>query len=322
MAVTCHLYRNGARSDEAFDPDRISEVLREEGTLVWLDLEDPAPGEVEMVGREFDFHPLEIEDTLDRRQRAKVEVYDDHFFMVLHALRDEGGDDLVSSEIHVFAGHGYLVTVRFPPAFDLGQVRRRWEKQDLAREGGGALLYALLDEVVDDYFEVAERLEDASEDIESSVFAARPDPDVQEAIFILKKKVLQFRRRVAPVREILDRLDEELGVVTDHLRPYYRDVTDHVLQVLTFSDNLRELLTTALEAHLSQVSNRLNQVMKQVTSWAAIILVPTLIAGVYGMNFVRPFPDFDHPAGFWIAVGLMVVSGGMLYGAFRRRGWI
>jgi magnesium transporter len=322
MTVTCHLYRNGTRSDEAFDPDRISEVLGEEGTLVWLDLEDPSPGEIEMVGREFGFHPLEIEDTVDRRQRAKIEVYEDHFFMVLHALRDEGGDDLVSSEIHIFVGHGYLVTVRFPPAFELGPVRRRWEKQDLAREGGGALLYALLDEVVDDYYEVAERLEDASEDIESSVFAARPDPDVQEAIFLLKKKVLQFRRRVAPVREILDRLDEELGVVAPGLLPYFRDVADHVIRVLEFTDNLRELLTASLEAQLSQVSNRLNQIMKQVASWSAIILLPTLIAGIYGMNFVRPFPDFDSPAGFWFALGLMVVSGGILYGVFRRRGWI
>jgi magnesium transporter len=322
MAVACHLYRNGTLTEEAFDPDLISDALGEEGTLVWLDLEEPSPAEIEMLRREFAFHPLEIEDTLHRRQRSKVDAYEDHFFLVLHALRDEGGDDLVDSEIHVFVGRGYLVTVRFAPLFDLGVVQRRWVKQDLFGEGGGGLLYALLDEVVDGYFDVVDRLEDASEDIESAVFADRPVPDLQEHIFRLKKKVLQFRRQVMPLREVLDLLGEEVGVVTDRLRPYYRDVADHVLRVLEFIDNVRDLLTTALEAHLSQVSNRLNQVMKQVTSWAAIILVPTLIAGVYGMNFIRPFPDFDHPAGFWIAVGLMVISGGMLYGVFRRRGWI
>ena len=322
MAATCHLYRNGILTEEAFEPDRISDALGEEGTLVWLDLEEPSEQEIEMLRSEFDLHPLEIEDTLHRGQRAKVDVYEDHFFLVLHAVADEGGDDLVDSEMHVFVGSGYLVTVRFAPAFDLGVVQRRWAKQGLMAEGGGALLYALLDEVVDGYFDLVDRLEDASEDIESSVFAEAPAPDLQHEIFRLKKKVLEFRRHVMPLREVLDLLREEVDVVTDRLRPYYRDVADHLLRVLEFTDNVRELLTTALEAHLSQVSNRLNQVMKQLTSWAAIILVPTLIAGIYGMNFVRPFPEFENPAGFWLAIGLMLLSGGILYGVFRRRGWI
>jgi magnesium transporter len=223
----------------------------------------------------------------------------------------------------VFVGPGFLVTIRYAPSFDMSTVRRRWEKQGgLIQEGGGALLYTLLDEVVDDYFQVVERLEDQSEEVEEAVFAEHPVADLQERIFLLKKRVLQFRRAVLPLREVLDLLQEELGVVTDRLRPYFRDVADHVIRVLEFVDNLRDLLTTALEAHLSQVSNRLNQVMKQLTAWAAIILVPTLIAGIYGMNFIRPFPDFNNPAGFWIAIGLMAASGGVLYWVFRRRGWI
>jgi magnesium transporter len=323
MTTTCHLYRDGKVTEEMFDVTRISDALKEDGTLVWLDLEDPAQEEIEMLRGEFDLHPLEIEDTLHRDQRAKVEAYGDHFFLVVHALSDVGAEDLADSEIHILVGAGYLVTIRFSPPYDLAVVRRRWEKQaDLAGEGGGALLYALLDEVVDGYFDVVERLEDGSEDIESSVFSEHPVPDLQEDIFKLKKKVLQFRRRVMPLRQVLDVLEEEVGVVTDRLRPYYRDVDDHVLRVLEFIDNVRELLTTALEAYLSQVSNRLNQVMKQVTSWAAIILVPTVIAGIYGMNFIRPFPDFDNPAGFWIAIAMMAVSGGLLYRVFRGRGWI
>jgi magnesium transporter len=323
MTTTCHLYRNGKVAEEMFDVSGISDALKEDGTLVWLDLEDPTEEEIEMLRTEFDLHPLEIEDTLHGDQRTKVEAYEDHFFLVLHSLSDVGSDELADSEIHIFVGTGYLVTIRYAPAYDLSVVRRRWEKQaDLAGEGGGALLYALLDEVVDGYFDVVERLEDGSEDIETSVFSDHPVTDLQEDIFKLKKRVLQFRRRVMPLRQVMDLLEEEVGVVTDRLRPYYRDVDDHVLRVLEFTDNVRELLTTALEAYLSQVSNRLNQVMKQVTSWAAIILVPTVIAGIYGMNFIRPFPDFDNPAGFWIAVGMMVLSAGILYRVFRGRGWI
>jgi magnesium transporter len=322
VAVTCRLYRNGAVTEERITPDRVSNLLEEPDAVVWLDLEDPSEEDLRMLQEEFGLHPLAVEDTLHRDQRSKVEAYEDHFFLVVHALGLEG-DEMRDSEIHVFAGHGFLVTLRYAPLFDMATVRRRWDKQpDLAKEGGGALLYTLLDEVVDDYFDVVERLEDESEEIESQVFADEPVPDLQERIFALKKRVLQFRRRVLPLREVLDLVGEEAGLVTDRLRPYYRDVADHVLRVLEFIDNVRELATTALEAHLSQVSNRLNQVMKQLTAWAAIILVPTLIAGIYGMNFIRPFPDFDNPWGFWIAVVLMVASAGVLYGVFRRRGWI
>lgn len=322
MTLTCRLYRNGAVTEEGFDPDRISDLLEEKGALVWLDLEDPSERDLRMLQKEFSLHPLAIEDTLQRDQRAKVEAYEDHLFLVIHPLSLEDGE-IVDSEIHVFVGPGFLVTLRYPPAFDMGPVLRHWEKQEaLATEGGGALLYALLDEVVDGYFELIERIEDESEEVEEAVFSDEPVPDLQERMFRLKKRVLLFRRRVMPLREVLDLLGEEVGLVTDTLRPYYRDVADHVLRVLEFIDNVRDLLTTGLEAHLSQTSNRLNQVMKKLTSWAAIILVPTLIAGIYGMNFIRPFPRFGNPSGFWIAIGMMAVSAVVLYWVFKKRDWL
>lgn len=322
MTLTCRLYRNGAVTEEGFDPDRISDLLEEKGALVWLDLEDPSERDLRMLQKEFSLHPLAIEDTLQRDQRAKVEAYEDHLFLVIHPLSLEDGE-IVDSEIHVFVGPGFLVTLRYPPAFDMGPVLRHWEKQEaLATEGGGALLYALLDEVVDGYFELIERIEDESEEVEEAVFSDEPVPDLQERMFRLKKRVLLFRRRVMPLREVLDLLGEEVGLVTDTLRPYYRDVADHVLRVLEFIDNVRDLLTTGLEAHLSQTSNRLNQVMKKLTSWAAIILVPTLIAGIYGMNFIRPFPRFGNPSGFWIAIGMMAVSAVLLYWVFKKRDWL
>jgi len=322
MMRASRLYRNGALAEDGVDPGRISDLLRDKHAVIWLDVEDPSEDEVRMLQREFSLHPLAVEDTLHRDQRAKVEGYEDHYFLVIHGLRLEG-EEMVDSEIHAFVSQRFLVTVRFSPVFDLTAVQRRWEKQSaLLGEGGGGLLYVLLDEVVDGYFDVVDRLEDEAEEVEEAVFSDQPVPDLQERMFRLKKRVLLFRRRAMPLREVLDLLGEEVGLVTERLRPYYRDVADHILRVLEFIDNVRDLLTTGLEAHLSQISNRLNQVMRKLTSWAAIILVPTLIAGIYGMNFIRPLPRYGDPYGFWIAIGLMAVTGGVLFWIFRKRDWL
>jgi magnesium transporter len=321
VSLTCHLYRNGTITEEHVDLSRISDLLDEEDTLLWVDAEDPTEAEMKTLGEEFSLHPLAVEDILHRDQRPKVEIYKDHFFLVLHSLSLDG-QEIRDSEIHAFAGPGYLVTLRYAPAFDIAPVRKRWELQpELASEGGGFLLYVVLDEVVDDYFKVIESFEDASEEIEQAVFADEPQADLQEEIFRLKKQVLQFRRRVMPLREVLDLLQEGIGLVTERLRPYYRDVADHTIRVLEFTDNVRELLTTALEAHLSQISNRLNQVMKSVTSWGAIILVPTLIAGIYGMNF-RHMPELHWVWGYPMSLALMALSAFALFRMFRRRGWL
>jgi magnesium transporter len=320
MAVTCRLYREGEIAEEGFDPSQVSDFLEEKDTLVWLDLEDPSPEEIAMLKEEFAVHPLAIEDALHRDQRPKVEVYEGYFFLVLHALRLEN-DQLQNQEIHAFVGEGYLITLRFPPAFDLTEVRRRWgQEQELSREGGGYLLHALIDEVVDEYFKVIDAFELRSEDLEEEVFGDAGE-DVQERIFNLKKELTEFRRRVMPLREVLDLLEENRQVVTTELRPYYRDVADHVIRALEGIDNLREILGAALDAHLSRVSTQLNVVMKQVTSWAAIILAPTLVAGIYGMNF-RFMPELDWRLGYPFALVLMFLSSFVLYRVFRRRDWL
>jgi magnesium transporter len=319
--VTCRLYRSGTLAEEGFDPARVSDHLEEPDALVWLDLEDPTEEELSLIEEEFSLHPLAVEDARHRGQRPKVEVYEKYFFLVTHSVRLEAGE-LLDQEVHAFVGPSYLVTLRYAPAFDLKPVLRRWERQqELTKEGGGFLLYALLDEVVDGYFSVVERFEDESESVEEEVFAQETHPDTQERIFRLKKQIIEFRRLVMPLREVLDLLQGEPRVVTATLAAYYRDVADHIIRVLEFIDNVRELLTTALEAYLSQVSNRLNTVMKQLTSWAAIILVPTLIAGIYGMNF-RHMPELNWLLGYPFALGLMAVSATTLYVVFKRRGWL
>lgn len=320
--ITCRLYQDGKLKEEAFDPSSISGLLEDEGARVWLDIDEPTEADLAMIQEEFGLHPLAVEDARHRGQRPKVDVYEGYFHVVVYALSLDDEDELVEGEIHAFAGKAFLITLRYAPVFDLKGVLERWDRQpELTSEGGGFLLYALLDEVVDDYFTIVDRLEDRGEEIEDRVFAPAPDADVQQDIFRLKREVVAFRRLVIPLREVLDLVQEQPGFVTQALGPYYRDVADHVIRVMEFVDNVRELLTAALEAQLSQVSNRLNQVMRSVTSWGAIILVPTLVAGIYGMNFEN-MPELGWLLGYPFALALMGLSAFILYRAFKRRDWL
>src|SRR5207247_3659859 len=188
-------------------------------------------------------------------------------------------------------------------------------------------LYLRLDEIVDGYFDALDQLEDGCEEVEEPVFGGTESPTSEEMgrqgqIFQLKKELLKFRRVVAPLREVLDVMQRRtIDVVTVPLEPYYRDVYDHILRAADFVDSLRDILSSALEAHLAVVSNRLNEVMKRLTSWGAIILVPTLIAGIYGMNF-RQMPELNWLFGYPFALGLMALSAIMLFRVFNRRGWL
>ncbi|MGH2712162.1 MAG: magnesium/cobalt transporter CorA [Actinomycetota bacterium] len=321
MPATCLLYRNGEIAEQDFDPARISDFLGEDHALVWLDLEDPTEQDLQMLQEEFSLHPLAIEDARHKDQRSKVEVYEGYFFLVMHAVSLHDGE-LQDQEIHAFVGSGYLVTLRYSPAFELTGVRRRWEQEkELAREGGGYLLHALVDEVVDGYFSVLDGFELQAEDVEDQVFADEVAEDVQERVFRIRKGLTTFRRLVMPLREVLDLLEENRSVVTRELQAYYRDVADHVIRALESIDNLREVLSSMLDAYLSKVSTQLNIVMKQVTSWAAIILAPTLVAGIYGMNF-RHMPELNWLFGYPFALGLMFLSSFMLYRIFRKRDWL
>lgn len=300
----------------------VSDLLQDPANLVWLDLEDPSGDELGTLKTEFDFHEKAFEDVLHRDQRAKLDPYEGFNFLAIRPLRKEG-ERLEEQEVHVFLGANYLITIRYPPVFDLTAVLDRVEQKPvLAKEGPSGILYMLLDEIADDYFEIAEWLEDVSDDLEDLVFGEGAAEDVHERVFKMKKQLVKLRRNVSPLRVVLDRLQELPDVlVSDALQPYYRDVEDHLIRTAEFADNVRELLTTALEANLSQVSNRLNVVMKELTAWASIILAPTLIAGIYGMNF-RHMPELSWLFGYPFALGLMAVVAGVLWRTFRRRGWL
>jgi magnesium transporter len=320
--MTTRLYCDGRLEQQDFDPDRIDRELENPGALVWVDVDDPTKAAIDLLGREFGFHELALEDCLHPHQRPKIEQYGSYYFLVAYAT-ELSGDDLVLHEMAMFVGHNYLVTVRKPPQFDLAEVIKRWDAHsDLAREGGGYLLYILLDEIVDAYFDTLDGYEDRTQEVEEKVFEGLVEEDTQTGIFKLRKELVEFRRVVAPLRDVLDVMQRRaIDVVKPGLEPYYRDVYDHVLRVTDFLDTLRDILASALEANLSVVSNRLNEVMKGLTSWAAIILVPTLIAGIYGMNFVH-MPELRWRFGYAFALGLMVLSGLVLYRMFKRRDWL
>ncbi len=321
--ITCRVFREGTLEEERpFDPAAVI-AAQAAGARVWLDGVAPTQDELRRLQEVFGLHELSIEDSSRWGQRSKVEFFSDYVFVVTHVLRLDDRDRLVDAEVHVFAGRGsYLVTLRRDTVhvFD-GVPHRLAGAPQLAGEGIGFLMYLLLDEIVDGYLNTVERLEDLSDDVEDRVFAEDSEGEVQEDIFRLKRTVVQFRRFVAPMREVVDLLQDAPGMVTAELVPYYRDVQDHVIRAIEFIDNIRDLLTSALESQLAQVSNRLNVVMKQVTSWAAIILLPTLIAGIYGMNF-RDMPELSWKVGYPMALGLMAASAFFLYRMFKTRDWL
>jgi len=319
--ITCRVYRDGVLETTDVDPADISEVLRGGDALVWLDIERPQESDLAMLQEEFSLHPLSIEDALHWGQRPKVEVFPSYFTVAVHALRREGVE-LVDSEVHALVGKEFLVTLRADPPLPLDRVLSRCDAQpELTATGGAFLLYALLDHVVDGHLTAIEGYEDDADAVEERVFGPEDDMAVQEDIFHLKRNIVRFRRLVMPLREVVDLVRDQPGFVPAELAPYYRDVLDHVIRTMEFADNVRDLLTSALEAQLSQISNRLNETMKKLSSWAAIVLVPTLIAGVYGMNF-RHMPELDWMVGYPLALGMMAGVGLLLYRSFRKRDWL
>jgi len=323
--IRVRLFREGKLEDDDLDPARVHQVLAMEDARLWVDLEDPADHDLELLAERFDLHALSLEDMRHRDQRAKVESYDTYTFLVVRPLALVG-DELVDQELHCLVGDRFLVTVRYEPATDVANAVHRAEGgAEHTEEGVGYLLYVVLDEIVDDYLEIVERFEDDADEIEDRVFAtegsAQDGQLVQERVFRLKRDVVDFRRQVVPLRRVLDFLLEQPRIVSSAMSPYVRDVADHVLRATELADNVRDLLTSLLEVRMAQVGNRLNEVMKKLTAWAGIILIPTLIAGIYGMNFAN-MPELSWRWGYPAALGVMGASSLFLYVMFKRKDWL
>jgi len=317
------MYRNGNVEDEDFPLADISEHLEIEGAIVWVDLLAPQADELELVADELGLHALAVEDALHPRQRPKLDRYATHEFLSAYSAQLESGGELTTSEVAAFITGNALITVRKDDRFDIDGLVQRWdESRDLCKFGVGALLYGLLDFLVDGHFQTVQDLDEQIENIEDLLFDERArNEDVQRRSFQLRKSLVILRRIVLPMREVVNSLmRRDVDVVRDELMPYFQDVYDHVLRATEWTESLRDLVTSILETNLTIQGNRLNVITKQVTSWAAIIAVPTAITGFYGQNV--PYPGFARHAGFVQSTVLIVFLSLLLYVLFRRKGWL
>lgn len=318
------LYRNGNLVLEGFPVAQISDHLADEAVTVWLDLRDPDRDDLAVLSEEFGLHPLAIEDAVHERERPKLDRYRSHLFVTAYGARlDPGTGALTTSEVSAFVTERALITVRKDDGLDIGAVVERWDASpDLAKFGVGYLLHGLIDYVVDGHFDAVQSLDGAIEDLEDALFSdIAKDHDVQRRSFELRKSLVLLRRIVIPMREVVNSLmRRDLHVVDDQLMPYYQDVYDHVLRATEWTESLRDLVTTILETNLTIQGNRMNVITKKVTSWAAIIAVPTFITGFYGMNV--PYPGFGRHSGFTTSTLIMVITGLTLYVIFKRRDWL
>ncbi|GAA2170011.1 magnesium transporter CorA family protein [Pedococcus bigeumensis] len=317
-------YRDGALTGEDFPIDEVSDHLKDPTALVWVDLCAPDLEELQLVANELGLHALAVEDAAQGRQRPKLDRYSGHDFLSAYSVcLDVDSGQLVTGEIHAFITPTALITVRRDDSFSLDAVLTRWDDQaELTKFGVGALLHGLLDVLVDGHFDAVESLDDQIEQLEDLLFDDRPhDRSVQRRSFELRKSLVQLRRVVLPMREVVNTLmRRDTGLVSDELLPYYQDVYDHVLRATEWTESLRDLVNTILETNLTIQGNRLNIITKKVTSWAAIIAVPTAITGFYGQNL--PYPGFGHQSGFLASTFLIAILSGALYLTFKRKDWL
>lgn len=317
------VYVDGERVDVPHSLDSTFELLRERNGMAWIGLYRPTRAEIEAVGEEFSFHALAMEDTIKAHQRPKTERYDGVLFTVLRPARyDDAREQVEFGEVHVFTGPDFVVTVRHAESPDLGRVRSRLEgNRDLLRLGPEAVLYAILDEVVDEYLPVVEGLENDIDEIELQVFEG--DPAVSRRIYQLLREVIEFQRATQPLVGMIRRLADgfEKYQVDPELQRSLRDVEDHVFKVVERVDGFRALLESILTVNVTLVGQRQNEDVKRISSWAAILFAPTLIGTVYGMNF-RHMPELDWELGYPMSLLMMVAMGVALYLAFKKRGWI
>jgi magnesium transporter len=318
------LYRSGVLEAENFPVQDISEHIRQPGVTVWLDMCAPDADDLATISEELGLHQLAVEDAGQERQRPKLDRYDSHLFVTAYAVTlDTVTGELDTFEVAVFVTHSAVVTVRKSDQFDIEGVVARWDSSpDLAKHGVSFLLHGLLDFVVDGHFSAVQTLDDEIETLEDLLFDdSRPDVAVQRRSFELRKSLVQLRRVVLPMREVVNSvMRRDLRIVDDAMAPYYQDVYDHVLRATEWTESLRDLVTTILETNLTIQGNRLNVITKKVTSWAAIIAVPTAITGFYGQNV--PYPGFGHASGFYASTIVIVVLSVGLYVLFRHRNWI
>jgi magnesium transporter len=323
VIVDCAIYEAGHRRDGRLELEHAYEVCRQPDAFVWIGLYEPTEAEFESIRTEFELHRLAVEDAIHAHQRPKLEMYGDMVFIVLKTARYVDSLEVVEfGEILIFLGPCYVITVRHGEASDLHGVRTRLETTpDLLRCGPGAVLHAIVDKVVDDYQPAITGLGQDIEEVENEVFSPER-PDRAERIYKLKREVLEFTRAAGPLVEPVDRLARgRYDVIHPTVRAYFRDVNDHLVRMHEQLESYRDLLTSILAANLSQVTVRQNEDVRRISAIVAMLAVPTMIAGIYGMNFEH-MPELTWSFGYPLVVAAMLLACTGLYRYFKRAGWL
>ncbi|MET8078507.1 magnesium and cobalt transport protein CorA [Streptomyces sp. NPDC005303] len=329
--VNCVTYKEGARIPVDGDlVDTVERMRRSRDGFVWLGLHEPSDHEFEGIADLFDLHPLAVEDAVEAHQRPKVERYGETLFAVFKTVCYVEHEELTATsevvntgEIMVFVGEDFVITVRHGSHGSLGPLREELESDpgQLAK-GPAAVLHAIADHVVDDYLDVTDSMQSDIDLVETAVFSdngARVDPG---RIYQLKRELLELKRAVAPLSRPLEELSTRpIQVIAPEIQAYFRDVTDHLLRAKEQIAAFDELLNSILQAHLAQVTVAQNEDMRKITAWAAVIAVPTMVCGVYGMNFDH-MPELHWTFGYPLVLGVIAVGCGVLYRGFRRNGWL
>jgi magnesium transporter len=320
MVVNCAAYAGGRRLRD-IRIDEIGDALKEEGSFVWIGLLEPDEKLMKQVQHEFKLHDLAVEDAHRAHQRPKVEAYGDCLFVALHTAQLIGGD-VHFGETHLFVGPRYVVSVRHGASASYAAVRQRCESApDLLARGPGFVVYAIMDFVVDNYMPIVDALEDELETVEDQIFKASYRRKTTERLYQLKRRVTALRRAVFPLLEVSTQVARSGSLIPEDTQPYFRDVHDHVLRINDATENMREMLTTALHVNLSLVSVGQNEVMKRLAGWGAILAVPTMVASYYGMNF-EFMPELHWQYGYPLAVGITAVVCLLLYRRLKRADWL
>lgn len=298
-------------------------LVKEPNDFAWVGLYEPTAAELEAVADLYNLHPLAVEDALSAHQRPKLERYDDTLFVVLRSLWYVDERDAVETgELNVFVGPGFVVTVRHGKGSSLHEARLALESMEsVLAHGVSAVVYAVCDTVVDRYEEVAESLATDVDEVEESVFSDRRTNDAAR-IYVLKRELLEMRRAVLPLRDPMSRFATgAIPGIDAAAAPYFRDVADHLARVAETIDDLDRLLSTAFEAHIAQITLQQNDDMRKISAAVGIVAAPTLVAGIYGMNFDK-MPELHWALGYPMSIGLMLLISGAIFVIARRAGWL
>lgn len=320
--INCAAYSMGRRVANVQLKD-INTVLQQPDHFVWLGLHEPDEALLGQVQRQFNLHDLAVEDAHNAHQRPKIEAYGDTIFIVLRTAQMNEKRHIDFGETHFFVGANFLVTVRHGSSLAYTEVRNRCESTPhLLGKGQGFALYAVMDSIVDQYFPVVDALETELTGIEEKIFSEKPSRQTTEQIYELKRELLEVKRAVSPLIDICNRLMRfDIKLIAEETQAYFRDIYDHAIRINEMVDNARELLNTALDANFSLISISQSEVSKKMAGWAAIIAVPTLVAGFYGMNF-QFMPELQWRYGYPFVVTLTISSCIIVYLFFRRAGWL